>query len=1183
MDQERGDRIALKQLRHLDSGALLRFKREFRALAGIHHRNLVRLGELVSQDEAWFFTLELVDGEDLLHHVRPGAADTPGPHYDEARLRESFAQVTEGLQALHAAGMLHRDLKPSNVLVARDGRVVILDFGLVSFLGPEDTTQSTQIVGTPAYMSPEQAMAETVGPPTDWYSVGVMLYQALTGALPFEGSFFQLIFARSERDPRAPSEVVPGIPPDLDRLCLALLSRDAAARPDAGEILAILRGTLTTGTFAAAPQGEGIFVGREHELEAIRAAAAEVRRGRTAVVHLRGLSGMGKSTLARRALAEIADAPNAVVLAGRCYPRESVPYKALDSIIDELAQRLARMPEAEAARYLPRDWAPLTRLFPVLLDVPAGAAARRTPLETRDATELRRRGFGALRELLGRIGDHRPLALYIDDLQWGDLDSGLLLRELLRQPDAPPLLLIVSYRSDEVSSSPLLQQLEAREEPGTVVTVIDVGSLGAEEVRALATARLGGAAETAAKVDALVRESGGSPFLIEQLAATASGGESPESWRFETALGRRLDRLPSAARRLLEVLAVAGGPLEGQLASQAAGLSSQDDSLDLLEAERWVRRRAGDSGAWFETYHDRLRETVVGLVPPESLARCHRSIAQVLDASGGADPETLAEHWLAAGEREPAARHAVRAADKAAQALAFDRAARLYRMGLELHAWSADEQRSLQVRLGDALVGANRGEAAARTFLAAADGAPPDEALELRRRAGAQFLITGLIDEGLEVLRGVLAMVRMRYPATPGRALVGYLIRQGQIRLRGLDFTPRAAADIPAPLLRQVDTCRDMVVGIGMVDVVRAAHFQALHLLYALRAGDPFRVARAVIHELGISSAGGSRTEARTNLLRERARVLDDQLRDPYVSAWRTTMEGIVAFLAGDQRTGLEACAAGEAALRERCTGVMWEVETAQLYQVLSLALFGRLTELEARALPLLEDARERHAFYLSTFIETRILFLLRLAADDVAGASEVQERSLAGWSRRGFQVQHYWNWYAQGEIDLYAGRPERAWQRLAERWRAYSVSGTSRAQSVHVELLHHRARVALAMAARESGAGKQDWIARAAADARRLERERNPWAEALAVFTRALIADHSMTDQAPALYRQAAEAFAARGHDHRAHAARYRRGLRVEGDEGKADVEAALAAMRHHGVRNPARMLDLLAPPPRG
>ncbi|HEX9164393.1 MAG TPA: hypothetical protein VF862_00680, partial [Gemmatimonadales bacterium] len=750
------------------------------------------------------------------------------------------------------------------------------------------------------------------------------------------------------------------------------------------------------------------------------------------------------------------------------------------------------------------------------------------------------------------------------------------------QPDAPPLLLIVSYRSDEVASSPLLQQLEAREEAGTLVTVIDVGSLGADEVRALATARLGGGTEAEAQVDALVRESGGSPFLVEQLAATASGGESPESWRFETALGRRLDRLPSSARRLLEVLAVAGGPLDGRLASQAAGLTSQDDSLDLLEAERWVRRRAGDSGA-FETYHDRLRETVVSLVPPESQARCHRSIAEVLDASGSADPETLAEHWLAAGMREPAARHAVRAADKAAQALAFDRAARLYRMGLDLRDWPVEERRSLQVRLGEALVGANRGEAAARTFLAAADGAAPDVALEFRRRAGAQFLITGLIDEGLEVLRGVLAMVRMRYPATPGRALLGYLVRQGQIRLRGLDFTPRAAADIPAPLLRKVDTCRDMVVGMGMVDVVRAAHFQARHLLYALRSGDRYRVARAMIHEVGISSAGGTRTSARTSLLHQRARALADQLQDPYISAWLTTMEGIVAFLAGDQRTGLETCAAGEAALRERCTGVMWEVETAQLYQVLSLALFGRIRELEARALPLLEDAHERHAFYLSTFIETRLLFLLRLAADDVAGATEVQERSLAGWSRRGFQVQHYWNWYAQGEIDLYAGNPERAWRRLEERWRAYRISGTSQVQSVHIELLHLRARVALAMAVRASGTVAASWLARAEADARRLDRERNPWADVLALFTRALAADQAAPGDAPALYLRAAEAFAAHGHDHRALAARYRRGLRIGGNEGRADSEAAIDWAREHGVRNPARMFDIIAPPPRG
>jgi hypothetical protein len=288
-------------------------------------------------------------------------------------------------------------------------------------------------------------------------------------------------------------------------------------------------------------------------------------------------------------------------------------------------------------------------------------------------------------------------------------------------------------------------------------------------------------------------------------------------------------------------------------------------------------------------------------------------------------------------------------------------------------------------------------------------------------------------------------------------------------------------------------------------------------------------------------------------------------------------MEGIGACLASDQRTGLAVCAQGEALLRKHCTGVMWEVETAELYQVLALALLGRISDLEARTLPLLEDARERHAFYLSTFIETRLLFLLRLAADDVTGAREVQERSLAGWSQRGFQVQHYWNWYASAAIDLYGGDPARAWQRLEEQWRPYRLSGTSQAQSVHIELLHLRALVAMAMAAR--GSDVATWLSRSERDARRLDRERNRRATGLALLIRGLLAERRRPEQAPELYARAESALADWGLENQAMAARYRRGLLLGGDEGRAAVEAALAWTRDRGVRNPARMLDSLAP----
>ena len=178
-DTERsGQRVALKVLRSRDPAALVRIKREFRILADVNHPNLVALYDLVAEGETWFFTLELVEGVEFLSWVWSGGTDiprdaptaelgsthpSPAPaarSVDRPRLVSAFRQLALGVSAVHGAGRLHRDLKPSNVMVTAEGRVVILDFGLVSELDGEGSItehEGQSIVGTAHYMAPEAA------------------------------------------------------------------------------------------------------------------------------------------------------------------------------------------------------------------------------------------------------------------------------------------------------------------------------------------------------------------------------------------------------------------------------------------------------------------------------------------------------------------------------------------------------------------------------------------------------------------------------------------------------------------------------------------------------------------------------------------------------------------------------------------------------------------------------------------------------------------------------------------------------------------------------------------------------------------------------------------------------------------------------------------------------------------
>ena len=382
-----------------------------------------------------------------------------------ARLRISLRQLAEGVAFLHQAGKLHRDLKPSNVLVTRQGRLVILDFGLAADLEASGLHQSSMpyVMGTSSYVSPEQAAGRPIAPASDWYSFGSMLYEVLTGRTPFLGSAGDVLVDKQRFEPPAPSELACGVPDDLSALCVDLLRRDAEARPTGREVLRRLGSSTGEPELITLvrPHRQNLapLVSRNRELELLELAFIDVVHGRTVALYIHGPSGVGKTALLRHFLDDLAGHERVIALSGRCYQQESVPYKALDTVVDALCQYVKGLPAWEAQGLVPDDIRSLARVFPVLREAEAMRAGPMAGADVSDPRELRRRAFRALRELLVRLGDRRPLVLAIDDLQWGDSDSAALLSELLEPPGAPRLLLLGCYRSDDAVKSPLLQAL----------------------------------------------------------------------------------------------------------------------------------------------------------------------------------------------------------------------------------------------------------------------------------------------------------------------------------------------------------------------------------------------------------------------------------------------------------------------------------------------------------------------------------------------------------------------------------------------------------------------------------------------------------------------------------------------------------------------------------------------------
>ena len=1201
-DDERGVEIALKTLARVDSDALYVLKREFRSLADVVHPNLVRLHDLVADDERCFYTMELVDGVDFLRHVRPPPAaedDTAsGLPVDLKTLRRALAQLAVGVSALHDAGKLHRDLKPTNVLVTHEGRVVVLDFGLVTELEPEDSLRTTGggLSGTVPYMAPEQAGGEDLTPAADWYSVGVMLFEALAGRRPFVGKPLEILVDKQRYDPPAPSELATGVPGDLDALCVDLLRRDPARRPDAREVLRRVgieletTGETSPATPARAPSGPGgRFVGREAELAELRRTFDASRAGHPAVAFVRGPSGIGKTALIRHFVEGPREVHHALVLAGSCHEQELVPYKAFDQAIDRLARFLRKLPASEVQAILPRDVAPLERLFPVLGRVPAVLEApRRSSATTDDADpqELRRRGVAALRELLGRLGDRRPLILLVDDLQWMDADSARLLSHLVRPPDPPALFVLGSYRSDEVDANPSLRAITGSGglDLPAGPTFVTLSALERERSEELARSLIGGATEAdRARARAVADEAGGIPFFIDQLSrATAwdADGEQAPPPALDRLVADRIASLPPGERALLELLAVAGRPVAEELALEASGQTGETGhrALASLRTASLLRTLPEEDRKLVAPYHDRIRESVLLHLASEDRLQHHGALASALARASDADPEDLALHHRAAGRVAEATRWEIEAGDRAAAALAFDRAATAFRRALEDGALEPSLDLEVRTRLGRALADAGRGAEAAVVFLGAAERATGDRALDLEHRAADQLLRSGQGERGLARIRRVLGALEVPLPRTAAGGLLGILGRGLVLRIRGLGFRERAEEEIDPRTLRRLDACWAGSVTLPLVVPIAAANLQMRHLALALRTGEPYRLARALGLHVAIVSApwGPSRPEA--ECLLATADELAERADSDHARGLLDLARGVLALDAGRWAEALPVFDRGHRTLRERCTGVAWEVQNAFVLVLSCLEWMGELGEMRTRLGPVLALAREQRAAYaVMTFRYYEALVRL---ADDRPDEAERETREAFGELEgtphsplRRFEP------YRLCQIALYDGRPADVPMILGRLWRAAALTPFFAAPLLKAGTLDLTARASLGQALREP-LDRARHLRDARRDADRMLRVGSGWSTALAQLIRSGVAhQEDRLDDARRELEGAVEGLEEAHMDLHAAAARWRLGSLLGGDEGAALRATAEDWFRARGFRNPTRWVDALAP----
>jgi tetratricopeptide (TPR) repeat protein len=1177
-DRQSDAHLALKTVRLDEPSALASLKREFRAVQDVAHPNLVRLDELFEENGAWFFTMELVEGKDWLSYVRPGS---PAGTLDEAKLRASIAQVVEALSVLHASGTVHRDVKPSNVLVSARGHVKLLDFGIATGANRRQP-EAEGVVGTAAFMSPEQVLAEEPTPAGDLYAVGVMLYQALTGKLPFFDRPGHVLEAKLRETPMRVKDVEPGAPADLADLCDSLLRLDPRARPDAAATLeAIGAGNLpSSGEMAVAPED---FVGRSSELGVLQRAFAAASAGGTVTVMVDGVSGVGKSALVRRFLRGLEG--RAFAFEGKCNEREYVPYNGIDAIVDGLATHLVEENDAWLGNLSARSLRLLPRLFPAMKRVPFFAAVTDESQSMTEGApqELRARIFEAFRELLTKLAERQPLVLVIDDIQWADGDTLALLPELLAPPFPPRILLICARRlaEEEAAHPSLIPTVRLAGD----VRKLRVGALPTEEVAELASQLSRATPLDRSELEAIAAESRGHPFFLHELVRRSARGGTGRMGQvsLDEALWTRVTLLGEKEQDFVHAIAVAAVPTPLPIIAAAAAIPRRDlpSLMAALRSANVVKASGTGSGRLVAPYHDRVREAVSAHLDARTRRDWNERLARAFEASGERDVERLAVHWDGAGDAGRAQALYREAAERASNALAFDRAVDFYQRALALATATTPDVAATEHALATALVNAGRSGEAARVFLSLAGKSDGRAAIELRGRAANAFLCSGHFAEGTAELRAVLAAVDIAFPGS--RLAVIFMILWQRVRLlfRGLGFKAQDPARIDPRALTRVDVCWSVAHGFGMTDATTGTAFHTMGARLSLNLGDPFRAARALSGYALTASIAGRKGRRHTEQVIQAIRALNAKLRDPYIDAFSRAAEGFAAYMLEDWITASAHFAEAIVGFRDRCVGAAYELATVRNMLGRALAHRGRLRELEAQVAPTLRDAIRRNDLFNVVNVRTTAGALLALAHDDVDLAQSEIDETEAALSPSGFQLQHVYWLVAAGMLDLYRGAPEEALRRFAARQAALKRSMLESVQSVRVLTTHLRARLHLAVAL--SDVARRDQHAEAASRcARQLRSERLPAAEALACLVEAtltLLRGADAVGDGAGELRRAIDLFEKSDMSLYAATSRHVLGRLVGGDEGRNLVEVARACFAGEGVASIDRFVGLYAP----